>query len=58
MDSETSLADVGEACQYCEADEGYKVLGALVAYEIKDEASEEDTTEEAEVESEIEVVAD
>lgn len=33
IDEETDLANVDEACQYCEESEGYKVIGELVMYD-------------------------
>lgn len=43
-DEETGLVNVGDACQYCEAEEGFKVLGNFVPaeVEVKEEADEED----------------
>jgi hypothetical protein len=33
IDEETGLADVDEACQYCEEAKGYKILGTVAPYE-------------------------
>lgn len=54
-DEESGLANVGEECAYCEASDGFKVLGTFAPYEaaIEEEAPEE--TAEAEV---IEAIAD
>lgn len=38
VDEETDLANADEACQYCEATEGYKIIGTLAPYGIEDEA--------------------
>lgn len=38
-DEETGLANTGDACQYCEAEEGYKVIGTFTPYDT--EAEEE-----------------
>lgn len=50
IDDESDLANVDEACQYCEETEGYKIMGVLAPYgEIVEEATEIDTgTEELE----------
>lgn len=40
IDDESDLANVDEACQYCEETAGYKVLGAVIPYE-PNEALEE-----------------
>ena len=44
-DEETGLANMEESCQYCEATDGYKVLGMLVPY--GEEEPVEDIAEEA-----------
>lgn len=42
VDAETDLADVEESCQYCEATEGYKIIGTVAPYEaVEDETLEE-----------------
>jgi hypothetical protein len=33
VDEDSDLANVGEACQYCEETEGYKILGVVAPYE-------------------------
>lgn len=50
-DNETDVADAGIACVYCEATDGYKVLGMLAPFE----ATEEAPAEEAAVEQEEEI---
>jgi membrane peptidoglycan carboxypeptidase len=47
-DKDTELVNVGEVCQYCEADGGYKILGTLNPYvaEAAEEAVEEAAEEE------------
>lgn len=41
IDDESDLANVDEACQYCEETEGYKIMGVLAPYgEIVEEAME------------------
>lgn len=52
VDEGTDLANVEEACQYCEEAEGYKVIGSLAPYEVV-EAEEEAIEEPAE---EVEIV--
>ena len=51
FDDESGLANVGEACQYCEAEDGYKAIGTFAPYEAE-EAEEESVEEVAEVEAE------
>ena len=49
FDDESGLANVGEACQYCEAEEGYKAIGTFAPYaeeEVAEEATEEIAEEE------------
>lgn len=40
VDEETDLVNVGDACQYCEEAEGYKIIGSLTPY-AAEEAVEE-----------------
>lgn len=40
-DEESDLVNMEDACQYCEATEGYKILGTLVPYEADEVDSEE-----------------
>jgi hypothetical protein len=47
VDEETDLANVDEACQYCEESEGYKVIGELVMYDGPAVAEEEVVDDEA-----------
>lgn len=53
VDEETDLANVGDACQYCEESEGYKLLGTLAPYnteiaDVEDEANAEEIVEDEE----------
>jgi hypothetical protein len=41
VDEETDLANVEEACQYCEEAKGYKILGVVAPYEAAEEELEE-----------------
>ena len=59
VDEESGLVNTDEACQYCEATEGYKILGTLNPYAAADTAEveadvsvEEEEIEEAEEEAE------
>ena len=61
-DEESGLANMDDACQYCEATDGYKVIGTMVPFEVV-EAEEVEETEEAEaveevIEADDEVVAE
>lgn len=53
MDEEAQLANIGDACQYCESEDGYKTIGTFSPYEaaeeevVEDEVVEEETAEEA-----------
>ena len=62
FDDESGLANVGEACQYCEAEDGYKAIGTFAPYEaeeVEEEPAEEVAEEIAEEEiAEEEIVAD
>ena len=40
FDEESDLMNVGEACRYCEAEEGYKVVGAIAPYNMEEEVVE------------------
>ena len=51
IDEETDLANVGDVCQYCEASNGYKLLGTLMPYET--EEVEPETEQEAEQEEAV-----
>lgn len=42
VDEEAGVANVDEACQYCEATEGYTIIGKLAQY---DDASDEELEE-------------
>lgn len=63
VDEETDLANVDEACQYCEEAEGYKILGNLVVSEAPaeepkaEEVADEEMVEEA-LEKEKEAVSE
>lgn len=55
VDEETDLANVDEACQYCEEAEGYKILGNLVVSEAPvEEPKAEEVTDEEVVEESLE----
>jgi hypothetical protein len=41
VDEESDLANIDEACQYCEEAEGYKIIGVVAPYEIAEEELEE-----------------
>ena len=42
VDEAESLANIGDACQYCEATEGYTILGTLVPYTEEEIEIEDD----------------
>jgi hypothetical protein len=47
-DEESGLANVGEECAYCEASDGFKILGTFAPYEevaSKEDSNDEDTIE-------------
>lgn len=46
VDAETDLANVDEACQYCEETEGYKIVGAVVPYAVESAEEPADPAEE------------
>ena len=46
VDADTDLANVDEACQYCEEAEGYKIVGVVAPYES---SSEEEAVEDDEI---------
>lgn len=58
VDEATDLANVGEACQYCESVDGFNILGTLSPYgeaeaepeEVEEEAEEVEEVEETEAE--------
>ena len=50
IDEETDLANIDEACAFCEETEGYKIIGVLAPYEASDE---EDADTEVNVEDEV-----
>lgn len=53
IDEETALANVEEACQYCEAADGHKILGIVAPYDVDDvEESAEEAKEEEVIEDE------
>ena len=37
FDESSDLMNTKEACQYCEAEEGYKIIGAMIPYDIDEE---------------------
>lgn len=47
VDEETDLANVEEACQYCEAADGYKILGVVAPYGADVEEPAEEAVEES-----------
>lgn len=47
IDEETDLANVDEACQYCEEAEGYKIIGAVVPYATEEPVEEQLSNEDA-----------
>ena len=57
VDEETDLANVDEACQYCEETAGYKVLGELTPYDaieiVDDEVDEDDADSDEELDEGI-----
>lgn len=51
VDEETDLANIEDACQYCEETAGYSIVGIVVPYEaIDDDTEEQVETEEADIE--------
>lgn len=46
VDEETSVANVDEACKFCEAAVGYKVIGTFTPYEDEQEGEEADEAQE------------
>lgn len=44
-DEESGLANMDEACQYCEATDGYKVIGTMVPFEAEEVAEVEEPAE-------------
>ena len=57
-DEETGLANMDEACQYCEATDGYKIIGTMVPFEVEEVEEVEEPAEATEevVEADDEVV--
>jgi predicted RNA-binding Zn-ribbon protein involved in translation (DUF1610 family) len=56
IDEETDLANVDDACQYCEEAEGYKIAGEIVPYEgavVAEEDEEEEEVTEALLEGKL-----
>lgn len=55
IDEETNLANVGDACQYCEAADDYQIVGSLVPYGAAEEeaAAEEEVVEDEVIEDEV-----
>jgi hypothetical protein len=45
-DEETGLANVEDACEYCEEAKGYKIVGVAIPYEAAEEVEEEVVEEE------------
>lgn len=55
VDEETGLANADEACQYCEAADGHKIIGAVAPYGGADvEEPAEEVAEEPEAEEVVE----
>ena len=55
VDEETGLANADEACQYCEATDGHKIIGAVAPYGGADvEEPAEEVAEEPEAEEVVE----
>lgn len=52
VDEAADLVNVGEACQYCEATDGYRVLGVLSPYMTEEVEAEEAPVEDASAEEE------
>lgn len=42
LDAEADLANVDQPCKFCEESSGYKVVGAIVPYEVADETADAD----------------
>lgn len=42
VDEESDLANMEEACQYCEETSGYKIVGIVAPYEVEEATEEED----------------
>ena len=54
VDEETGMANVDEACQYCEAVDGHKILGVVAPYGADVEEPAEEVAEEPEAEEVVE----
>ena len=55
VDEATGMANVDEACQYCEATDGHKILGVVAPYGVNVEEPAEDPEAEEAVEDEVPV---
>jgi hypothetical protein len=49
-DEETGLANVEDACEYCEEAKGHKIVGVVIPYEVAEEVTEEEVPVEESVE--------
>ena len=53
VDEEESLVNIGDTCQYCEAVDGYTILGTLVPYEEEIEIEPDEDEDEAALEEAV-----